>query len=96
MNDSKITKAFRELRKLGYFARQNFWCCQSCAWAAIPKSRAGRTVFYHQQDAQHLRSRGECHLAWAGDGTAIVEVLKRHDLQVEWEGSKDERILIKL
>lgn len=33
---ANLNQAFKELRKLGYFARQNFWCCQSCAWAAVP------------------------------------------------------------
>ena len=28
---ANLNQAFKELRKLGYFARQNFMCCQNCA-----------------------------------------------------------------
>lgn len=33
----KLTKAFTKLRNHWYFARQNFMCCQNCAWAEIDK-----------------------------------------------------------
>jgi len=46
----KITKAFKEIRKNGYFARQNFLCCQSCGWASIPEQKVEKAVFYHRQD----------------------------------------------
>ena len=39
-NKENLNNAFKELRKLGYFARQNFKCCQSCAWAAVPMDKA--------------------------------------------------------
>ena len=29
-NKENLKKAFRELRKIGYFAKMNFACCQSC------------------------------------------------------------------
>jgi len=48
----KIAGAFRELRKSGWFARMNFWCCQSCGCAAVPKSCKDKFVFYHKQDAE--------------------------------------------
>ena len=32
-----LTLAFKELRKSGYLAKQNFCCCQSCAWAGNGK-----------------------------------------------------------
>ena len=38
------TKAFRELRKYGYIAKQNFWCCQSCAWADLTDKEAEKAV----------------------------------------------------
>ena len=38
MNDRKrISLAFKELRKRGWFARMNFWCCQTCGCSAVPK-----------------------------------------------------------
>ena len=52
--------AFRELRKLGYIAKQNFCCCQGCGWSALSKSlekslspdqiKNASIVFYHAQD----------------------------------------------
>jgi hypothetical protein len=96
MNKSKITDAFKELRKLGYFARQNFQCCQTCAWAAVPNEKGERAVFYHNQDNSELRSTGECHLAWSGDGKEIVSVLNKHGIQIEWDGSSNKRIKIRL
>jgi hypothetical protein len=45
-----LTKAFNALRKNGYFARQNFMCCQTCEWAAVPEKNESKVVFYHSQD----------------------------------------------
>jgi hypothetical protein len=92
---SKITEAFKELRKLGYFARQNFWCCQSCAWAAVPDGK-DKVVFYHQQDKERLQKTGECHLAWSGDGQEICQVLNRHGITTEWDGTEHKRILMRV
>ena len=72
-----LNQAFKELRKLGYFARQNFLCCQSCAWAAVPMD-AKKVVFYHRQDTEELNKTGECYLAWSGDRDEIAEVLERN------------------
>lgn len=93
---TKITKAFKELRKHGYFARQNFWCCQTCAWASVPDSHGERAVFYHNQDNQELLKYGHCYLSWSGNGKEIVDVLEKHGLQVEWEGTENKRIKIQL
>lgn len=56
----KVNNAFRELRKLGYTAKQNFMCCSSCAWyelggtalagvrnEALPPPE--KVVFYNKQ-----------------------------------------------
>lgn len=60
-----LTKAFQNLRKSGYLARQSFGCCASCAGAELagkvremaPSKRANvrGAVFYHRQDAASLR-----------------------------------------
>ena len=94
IDKSRITKAFSELRKLGYFARQNFLCCQSCAWYEVPKDKSEKVVFYHNQDNDNLKSEGKCHLAWAGDGNEIVSVLNKHGVKTEWDGSSNTRIKI--
>lgn len=90
-----VTEAFKELRRNGYFARQNFWCCQSCAWADIGEKKADKAVFYHQQDNARFRETGETMLAWSGDGAFIAETLRRHGLLIEWDGTADQRILVK-
>jgi hypothetical protein len=94
VDKGKITNAFKELRKLGYFARQNFLCCQTCAWYAVPDEKAEKAVFYHNQDNSRLINEGSCNLAWAGDGNEIVSVLNKHGIKTEWDGSDSKRIVI--
>ena len=89
-----LTLALEELRSLGYFARQNFWCCQTCAWHAIPDEQLEKSVFFHAQDAEDLRKKGECYLSWSGDGEEIISVLNKHGIQTDWEGSETQRIKI--
>ena len=89
---ASITDAFKALRKEGYWARQNWQCCQSCGWAAIPGQKDDKAVFYHRQDAEDLRSRPpSVMLAWAGDGSKITEILKQY-VDVEWDGLDSTRI----
>ena len=90
----KLTEAFKDLRKKGYFARQNFLCCQSCGWASVPEGKSDKVVFYHSQDKSDLEKTGSCHLAWDGDGNEIVEVMKQHGIKTEWDGTKGQRIKI--
>lgn len=90
----KLTVAFRNLRKAGYFARQNFWCCQSCACAAIPTQHEEKYIFYHRQDNDYLKEKGECYLAWGGDGEEIVQILRDAGVYVEWDGNSNTRILV--
>jgi Domain of unknown function (DUF6891) len=89
-----VCHAFLELEaEHGYFARANWWCCQTCGVAAIPNDFVNY-VFYHEQDAHKLREEGRLLLAWGGDGNLIVKVLQEHGLDVEWDGSDRHRILI--
>jgi hypothetical protein len=90
----KISQAFATLHKDGYFARQNFQCCQTCGWAAVPHDKAKRAVFYHAQDADNLKETGTCHLAWDGDGEQIVKHLTAAGLKVEWDGSEGHRMFV--
>jgi len=89
-----INKAFRALRKEGYFARQNFWCCSGCGWAAMTDTQAKNAVFYHRQDTTQYNRTGQLYLTWSGDGARIVAILKEAGLAVEWNGSESKRILI--
>lgn len=95
----KINNAFRELRKNGYFAKQDFWCCQTCAWNAITDEQAKKAVFYHKQDTESFdKSRKELKhplaLAWSGDCEEIVKILRKHDLKVFHDGDPEKRIFI--
>jgi hypothetical protein len=96
MDKSKITKAFRELRNYGYLAKQNFWCCQSCAWADLTNKELEKAVFYHRQDNKDLKENGSCYLAWRGNGQLIVETLRKHEIKVDWDGTNNSRIKIEL
>ncbi len=63
-------------------------------------------TFFHFQDTDRAVAHGDLYLAYgdlAGDqnagvriGQTIVEALRRHGLAVEWNGSFDKAILVKL
>jgi hypothetical protein len=67
-----IKNAFVQLRKEGFIARQNFWCCQSCAGCDLAnkvrvmndKTKFKGSVFYTQQDNQRLNETGKVMLAF--------------------------------
>ena len=59
----QIQRLFRNLRKVGLFARMSYWCCSSCGWCAAahevkPEQRG--IVFFHQQDAEALSGHQLC------------------------------------
>jgi hypothetical protein len=89
-----LTKAFNQLRKKGYFARQNFMCCQSCGWASVPNEYGERAVFYHAQDKYDMKKSNEVYLAWAGNGQEIVKVFESNGFFVEWNGETTTRIKV--
>jgi hypothetical protein len=89
-----IKAAYKDLRAKGYFCRSNFWCCSTCALAAIPEGRGDKFVFYHRQDDRDIDKSGSCMLAWAGDGDEIASAMERAGLKVEWNGSERTRILV--
>ena len=91
---SRLKEAFKDLRKAGYFARQNFTCCQLCAWAEIPEEKSNKVVFYHQQDAAG-KADDEMYVGWAGDGKEIGGIFAKHRIDTEWECTSNTRILIK-
>jgi hypothetical protein len=90
-----IKHAFEELTALGYFAKENHTCCQSCGWAEAPEG-AEKVVFYHNQDLDNLKDDGGCYLSWAGNGKEIVDVLEKHGLVVKWNGNDGTRIHMQL
>lgn len=91
---TNLTKAFAELRKQGYFAKQNFMCCQSCGWAALTDEQANNAVFYHSQDYIDLKNGDDLYLAWSGDGEFICDTLESFGMVVKWSGDNSDRIMI--
>lgn len=79
---TNLSRAFKNLRKLGYEVRRNYKCCSSCAGAALANEIEVRldggadreaikgVVFYHSQDASSLRAEGQCHLSFGSVHTA--------------------------
>lgn len=96
----KIALAFKELRKLGWFARMNFWCCQGCGCANVPEKYNNKFVFYHSQDNTsiedgNIKERGMYMThGEGGDAKEIVFFLNKHGLNATWNGNNDTRILV--
>jgi hypothetical protein len=92
---TNLSKAFAQLRKDGYFAKQNFMCCQSCGWAEMSEAEAEKAVFYHAQDAADLRKGDDLYLCWSGNGHQIARALEHHGMEVEWDGTTSTRIVVR-
>jgi hypothetical protein len=90
---NNISKAFSALRKAGYFARQNWKCCQNCGWSAIPEGQE-KVVFYHNQDYNRYKKGENFYLAWSGDGKEICNILEVNGVTYAWDGREDKRIEI--
>jgi hypothetical protein len=96
--------AFKVLRRQGFFARMNFWCCSTCGCAAIPDGTQ-QWVFFHKQDNDGLNRTGQTYLTFGAYANApseevvrvgenIVSVLNEAGLATEWDGSPHTRILV--
>ena len=51
---TNLSMAFAKLRKQGYFAKQNFMCCQSCGWAELSDEQAQKAVFYNKSQNRRV------------------------------------------
>lgn len=95
-----LNKVFRDLRKEGYIARQNYKVCQNTGWYGLSdeyNAKGGTpAVFYHRQDAKESIKDSKIvstlYLAWQGDGKVIESIIKKHGLKVDWNGSQYDRI----
>jgi hypothetical protein len=95
---AKVNMAFRHLRKAGYFAEQNFWCCSTCAWADLEGGESDKAVFYHRQDNESWKGnklRKDLYLSWSGNGSVIVNILEDVGLSVVWDGDVNKRIMVR-
>ena len=73
---TKLARAFAELRKNGFLARQNYLCCQNCAGCAMSNTATEKVdagadkdsikgcVFYHRQDADNRDAGQDFYLAY--------------------------------
>ncbi|HET9285703.1 MAG TPA: hypothetical protein VFR24_27440 [Candidatus Angelobacter sp.] len=93
---TKLKTAFKTLRKQGYFCRMNWWCCQTCGWAAIPENRAEKACFWHDQDHDNLKQEATVCLAWSGNGNEIKKILENVGLSVDWDGAETKRLKVSL
>lgn len=89
-----LTSAFRALRKEGYTAKRHFWCCRSCAWAALSSEEAEKAVLIHKQSEDNVKEYGETWVQWAGNGGQIVRAFKAAGLTCEWDGTKEHAIKV--
>ena len=95
----RIDDAFAALREMGFFAKANHTCCQSCGLAEIPEDKEMAYVFYHMQDLEGLKQDGVCYLAWGGKvgekfGRTICDTIRKAGLEVDWDGSEHTRIKV--
>lgn len=105
---SRIAAAFRELRSLGWFARTNYSCCQTCGFAEAeselaqedPELNEVKIVFYHNQAHERAFPNGErelqsdLYLSHAGPAYEVVGVLTKYGLQAVWDGNSHHTIRI--
>ena len=89
-----IATAFAQLNEEGFFAREYFKCCNSCAWHAAPHENSVKgIVFYSDQTGYAYKDEGNNYsLSHAGDTARIIEVLREHGVLVEWNGNMNRTI----
>lgn len=99
-----MNNIFKDLRKAGFIARQNYACCQNCGWSNIGEEYNAdddsSIVFYHAQDAESFDKKTKnltktLFVAWQGDGFKIKEIVEQHGMDVEWDETDGMRIGIK-
>lgn len=101
-----LDEVFRELRKSGIEALQDYSCCRTCALDGIAPSgdRDRGFVFYHGQDTDRAIGGGGLMLsygAFGGDeeataaiGREVVGLIEEAGLTAHWDGAPGTRIEI--
>lgn len=69
-----VKEAFQELRRLGYLARMNFWCCSTCAGYALgqmwdKKPTKKGAIYFHRQNEEYYWESGRLHIHYFGGRT---------------------------
>jgi len=86
----QINLAFKELRKNGFIAKQDWACCNSCGMKDIydevneeyidaGKPEPDGFVFYHCQNTDLLKGYAETYLAW---GAIDCEMSKKEEIKI--------------
>lgn len=101
----RVTEAFKQLRKRGFYAKQHATCCQTCAVDELPPASDKQQyyVFYHQQDDESVKETGRLYLSYgalddADDGEAaptgylVFNALRDAGLTATWDGDVSQRI----
>ena len=96
MTKEQIHEAFLALNEIGYNTRENFECCDSCAWAELENRGADtKAVFYHAQQNERVKAGIEpIYLSWRGDATEIIAELGVF-FACNWEGSDNYKIQVR-
>lgn len=108
-DSDRLSAAFDELNAAGIVAREDFTCCQNCGLNEIgaevddPSAVRGY-AFYHRQDAEGAVESGQLHVAYGrfeapptvDIGNEVSEALKRNGLDVYWDGTTNQRILVRM
>lgn len=108
----RLNWVFDHLERQGIAARQNYWCCATCANFAISDEIRSAAIpyigyiYYHEQNTQNAASGGVIEIRYASRrnddegsrrvGLRVMKAAKLAGLQTSWSGSPDETIVIKL
>lgn len=99
---SDLDKAFKELKKMGFLALQDHWCCKSCGCGDLEDSK--KWCFFHRQDLETIfEGKGSCYLTFGGSnncidkkvieiGNEIMEIFNKCNLEPEWDKNPMVRI----
>lgn len=106
----KMKEAFKEIRKeFDIYIRQGFSCCGSCGSYELHElcEKTGKKgyMFYSRQSKNSLYESGSVYFNFGSVnnnknttqlGKNICRILRKHNVNFEWDGSKDTAILIKV
>jgi hypothetical protein len=95
----RVSRAFAALRRKGYSAQTDFFCCRPCGWNAVPDDQADKAVFYDacQRESVFEDSRTLSYplwLSWSGDPAEIINTIAAHRLIAHWSGDPDHCIAV--
>jgi len=110
MTSTRLTRAFKALRRKQIIALQNYSCCQSCALSKLERDlEEGKRdgigyVFFHQQEGERKAEGHNFHLYYgktpgvpfeAKDiASTVVRTLSKFGIRTEWNGSETEAIKV--